>query len=130
MQRHRKGILLNGFVDPLLMSELVNDAGYLTESDIAATVVSVTPIEGGTITLPTNDHELSVNLTPLAPLTNLTIVLPPMARLNRRVFVRSSMEIANVTFTCAQPVDNFLAMFSSGDSLVFIEAPTSWSRVV
>lgn len=92
--------------------------------------LTYTPAEGATITLPINDRELSVNLTPAANLSNLTIELPPMARLNRRVFVRSSREIANVTFTCAQPVDNWLAMFSPGDSLVFIEAQTSWSRVV
>lgn len=133
MQRHKNGILLNGFVDPLTTSELINDAGFLTAADIDATVFNEVPVEGGTITLPNVDDEIVLNMAPATDLTNLTINLPGNnpGKVGQRIFIASTRQISNVTVSGALPVNNNVVMFSPGDNVVFFRnQPSSWSRLI
>lgn len=95
--------------------------------------VTYTPTEGQTISLPSTDQDLFVNLTPATDLSQLTVQLPPEAfsRDNQRLVMRSSRNITEVTVIGATTVDNAIVMLNAGSVTVFFKfAPNLWSRTV
>lgn len=100
---------------------------------IAPIVMNVTPTEGQTITIPSTDKEVILNLTPAVDLNALQVNLPNNAngRQGQRIFVGSTRQIAACTFAGGLQVNNGSFMFSRGDNVAFIRnMPNIWSRII
>lgn len=118
------GVPNRGLTNTLLkgiLSVLVNMAGPL--------IVSETPSDGDTITLPETDQEVILNLDPAAPLATLNLVLPT-GHLGARLFVASTKAIDMATFTGPSVVNNNQVTFNPGDNVVFFQNKLlTWSRL-
>lgn len=100
---------------------------------LAVETYQVVPTEGQTITAPATAHDIIYDLRAATDLNVINLVLPPVAsaRVRQNVFIRSAKQIGQMTVTSDGVVDNFIVMFSSGDSVAFIKSMGNvWSRVV
>lgn len=97
-----------------------------------AMVINVVPTEGGTVTIPATDRDVTLNLQPATNLLELTVVLPggQNGRVSQRVFVNSTREIDTCTFEADIQVNSPQAMFSAGDNFVYYRnQPNIFSRI-
>lgn len=118
------GVPNRGLTNSLLkaiLSVLDNMAGPL--------IVSETPADGDTITLPETDQEVILNLDPAVPLATLNLILPT-GHLGARLFVASTKAIGMATFTGPGDVNNNQVTFNPGDNVVFFQNKLlTWSRL-
>lgn len=131
MKRHDEGILQNGFVDPTDVQAMVDAA---MDSAMAQMVLNQSVIEGQTITLPSTNQSITLNLlTGGAALNQVNVTLPVNADgyVGQRVFVNSDGQVGQVSFSAgSNQVNNADVMFSPGDNYVYYRnQPTIWSRV-
>ena len=131
MQRHADGIIQNGFVDPQDLQAMVDTA---MEAAMEQMMINAPVVEGQTITLPSTNQSITLNL--LAggsTLLQVNVVLPANADgfVGQRVFVNSDGQVGVVSFTAgANQVNNSDVMFSPGDNYVYYRnQPTIWSRI-
>jgi hypothetical protein len=105
----------------------------IASSGAASTTLA--PTEGQTITAPPSEKVINLlDLVPSTDLDSVVINLPSesQSKLGQRFFVRSSRQIASVTFQCeGGTVDNWLVMLSAGDCVDFTKSrANTWSRGV
>ena len=111
------------------MEKLLSDM----QASLTSMTIDVVPVEGGTVTLPSTNRELIINLNPAANLNALTLVLPNEAssKMGQRVFIASTRQIATLTATGTSTVNNPTVMFSPGDNYVYFKnKPNTWSRII
>lgn len=97
-----------------------------------ALVINAVPTEGGTVTIPQTDRDVTLNLQPASDLVELTVNLPggQSGRVGQRVFVNSTREIQSCTFSADIQVNSAEVMFSAGDNFVYYRnQPNIFSRI-
>ncbi len=130
MERHDSGILKNGFID---QGDIQSQVEAAVSAAMEQWTLNQIVTEGASVTLPDTNQDITLNLlTGGAALNAVTVNLPSNTdgRIGQRVFVNSNGNIADVTFTSTNTVNNSDVAFSPGDNFVYYRnQPTIWSRI-
>lgn len=130
MERHDTGILKNGFID---QGDIKSQVEAAVSAAMEQWTLNQAVTEGTSVTLPDTNQDITLNLlTNGASLNAVTVHLPSNTdgRIGQRVFVNSNGNIADVTFTSTNTVNNSDVAFSPGDNFVYYRnQPTIWSRI-
>lgn len=108
------------------------DVSSAVQAAMAQMVVNQPVTEGQTVTLPSTNQDITLNLLTGVALTQVNVVLPGNSdgRVGQRCFVNSNGQIATVSFSSTLQVNSPDVAFAPGDNYVYYRnMPTIWSRI-
>lgn len=104
----------------------LSGTGYLMQTQ------TVTPSEGGTVVIASDDKDRTLNLTPAANLTAITVTFPAdsTTRIGQVIRIASTKAITTINLTGGVTVDGFVSSYSANDVFSYQKtAPNTWKRL-